>query len=111
MSGSAFSQRVRKSLAIARAGAASAFAPFSVRASRALARATPRYGSAAVQQFHTIPLWSRIFRNQQSEPGVERDLRLIPQSPQPGITALRLPSSEVQPVGGDEACAVSASFA
>ena len=35
--------------------------PCEVLACKALARATPRCASAPVQQFQTMPLWSRIF--------------------------------------------------
>src|ERR1700733_6163056 len=46
-----------------RTHAASVSAPGEVLACKALARATPRYAKAPVQQFQTIPLWSRIFWN------------------------------------------------
>src|ERR1700722_20057628 len=63
ISESASFQRVRKSLyaANARPRAASASAPCEVRDCKAFARATPRCANAPVQQFQTIPLWSRIF--------------------------------------------------
>ena len=61
MSGSAFFQRVRKSLQAARTRAASASAPREVFAFKALARATPGCAHAPVQQFQTMPLWLRIF--------------------------------------------------
>src|SRR5208282_2528619 len=62
-SGSASFQRVRKSLYAARARtrAAPASVPWDVFVCIALARATPRCAKAPVQQFHTVPLWSRIF--------------------------------------------------
>ena len=41
--------------------AASASAPCEVLHCKALARAKPRWASAPVQQFQTMPLWSRIF--------------------------------------------------
>jgi hypothetical protein len=47
----------------------SASAPCDDRASRASARATPRRASAPVQQFHTMPLWSRIFWNSAAAAG------------------------------------------
>ena len=65
MSASASFQRVRKSLyaasALTRAASASALVEFF--ACNAFARATPSRASAPVQQFQTMPLWSRIFRN------------------------------------------------
>ncbi len=49
--------------ATARTRAASASAPREVLACKALARATPKCANAPVQQFQTMPLWSRIFWN------------------------------------------------
>jgi hypothetical protein len=69
MSGSASFQSVRKSwyAASARTRAASASAPCEVLAWRAFALATPRCDNAPVQQFQTMPLWSRIFWNSAAE--------------------------------------------
>jgi len=71
MSESASFQSVRKSLyaASARTRAASASAPCEVLDRKAFARATPRCANAPVQQFQTMPPWSRILWNSAAASG------------------------------------------